>query len=125
MNMKQGMFIGVIAAFLILGFVSMQRAMPDAKSDRIYKAIEVYSPYKLEKRMGGLTIVDSRDGRKEKPSAADVLLRLDELDEVWGKKHLKIENDAVVVFGDNNQSIVKIHIQTPQEKAWVKKFYGI
>ena len=125
MNMKQGLFIGVIAAFLVLGFVSMQRAMPAAKEDRIYKAIKVYSPYKLEKRMGGLTIVDSRDGRKEKPSAAEVLLRQDELDSQWGKKHLMIQNDDVIVLGDHNQSIVKIHIQTPQEKAWVKKFYGI
>jgi len=125
MNMKQGMFIGVIAAFLILGFVSMKRAMPAAKADRIYKAIQVYSPYKLEKRMGGLTIVDSRDGRKEKPSAADVLLRLDELDAKWGKKHLKIEGSEVIVIGDHNQSIVKIHIETPKEDAWVKKFYGI
>ncbi len=125
MSIKQGIFIGLISAFLILGFVSMKRAMPVAKEDRIYKAIKVYSPYKLEKRIGGLTIVDSRDGRKEKPNAADVLLRLDELDEEWGKKHLKIEKDVVVVFGDNNQSIAKIYIQTPKESAWVKKFYGI
>ena len=125
MNAKQGIFIGLLFAFMVMGFVSMQRAMPSAKEDRIYKAIKVYSPYKLEKRMGGLTLVDTRDGRKEKPSASEVLLRLDELDKEWGKKHLKIIDNDVVVFGDHNQSIVKIFIETKEEKNWVKKFFGI
>ena len=125
MNAKNGIFIGVIFAAFILGFVALKQAMPEAKSDRIYKAIKVYSPYKFEKNMAGLTIIDTRDGRKEKPSNADVLLRMDELDQQWGKKHLKIVGDSVEVFGDNNQSIVKIFIESPQEKEWVKKFYGI
>jgi len=125
MNAKKGLFIGVLFAFLVMGFVAMQRAMPDAKEDRIYKAIKVYSPYKLEKRMGGLTIVDTRDGRKEKPSAAEILLRMDELDQEWGKKHLQVVENDVLVIGDNNQTIVKIYLETPEEKTWVKKFFGI
>ena len=125
MNAKQGMFIGVLFAFLIMGFVSMQRSMPNAKEGRIYKAIKVYSPYQLEKRMGGLTIVDSRDGRKEKPSASEVLFRLDELDKEWGGKHLKVVDTDVIVMGENNQSIVKIFIETPEERDWLKTFYGI
>jgi len=122
---KKIIFIGIIVSFFVMGFISMQRAMPAEKESRIYKAIKVYSPYKLEKRIGGLTIIDSRTGIKEKPSAAEVYLRLDELEKTWAKEHLRLENSDVVVLGDNNQSIVKIYIENDKEMSFVKSFYGI
>jgi len=125
MNAKKGVFLGFLFAFLVLGFVAMQRAMPAAKEDRIYKEIKVYSPYKLEKRIGGLTIVDTRSGSKEKPEAAEVLLRLDELEAKWGNRYLRVDGKQVIVLGDNNQSITKIFIETPKEREWLRKFYGI
>jgi hypothetical protein len=125
MSAKKGLFIGVIFAFFVMGLVSMQRAMPGAKEDRIYKEIRVYSPYKLEKRMGGLSIVDSRTGEKEKPSASEVFFRLDEVDKIWGKNHLKIEGNNVIVMGDNKQTIVKIYLENEKERKFVKTFYGI
>jgi len=125
MNVKQGIFVGVIFAFFVLGALSMQRAMPDTKEDRIYKAIKVYSPYQFDKYVGGLKIVDSRDGRVEKPTAADVLLRMDELDQEWGKKHLRIVENDVEIIGENNQTMTKIFLETEAEKNWVKRFFGI
>ena len=125
MSAKKGLFIGFLFAFFVLGLLSMQRAMPDNKEDRIYKAINLYSPYKIEKRIGGLTIVDSRDGSKEKPNAADFYHRIDEVNQIWGKEHLKIDGDNVVVLGDNKQEIVKIYLETPKEKKFVKSFFGI
>ncbi len=125
LNVKKMLFSGFIFAFLVMGYVSMQRAMPDAKEDRIYKAIRVYSPYKVEKRIGGLALIDSRTGTKEKPEAAEFYHRLDDLDTKWGKKHLKVENNDVLIMGENNQTIVKIFLETEKEKKWVKTFYGI
>ena len=125
MSAKKGLFIGFLFAFFVMGFISMQRATPEAKEERIYKAIKVYSPYKLEKRVGGLTIVDSRTGDKEKPEAAEIFHRLDEVDKVWGKKYLKVENNDVIVMGENNQTMVKIFMETAKEKKWVKSFFGI
>ena len=125
MNAKKGILLGIVFAFLVMGIIAMQRATPNQKSDRIYKAIKVYSPYTLEKRIGGLTIVDKRDGYKEKPSAAEVLWRLDELDAAWGKKHLKVEGQEVYVLGDNNQTITKIFIENNKERQFLKSFYGI
>ncbi|MEA2111252.1 MAG: hypothetical protein U9P71_04295 [Campylobacterota bacterium] len=125
MTPKKGLFLGFLFAFLVLGFVAMQRAMPDAKEERIYKAIKVYSPYKLEKITGGLAIIDSRTGEKEKPSAAEVLHRYDELDKEWGVKHLRVESGHVVVMGENNQSVVKIFIETEKERAFLQQFFGI
>jgi hypothetical protein len=125
MNVKKGLFIGFLFAFLVLGFVAMQRAMPESKEQRIYKAIKVYSPYKMEKIVGGLAIIDTRTGDKEKPSAAEVMLRYDELDKKWGHQHLRIEGDQVVVLGENNQSIAKIFIETQKERQFLNKFFGI
>ncbi len=125
MSAKKGLFIGFLFAFLVMGYVSMQRAMPETKENRIYKAIRVYSPFKVEKRLGGLTIVDSRSGEKEKPSAGEFYHRLDEVEKEWGKSHLLIDTNDVVVIGDNNQSVVKIYLETEAERKFVKTFYGI
>ena len=125
MTPKKGLLFGFLFAFFVMGFVAMQRAMPEAKEERIYKAIKVYSPYELEKRIGGLTIVNKQTGIKEKPSAADVLHRVDELEKIWGKTHLRVENNDVIILGDNNQTIVKIFIETKKEREFLKRFYGI
>ncbi len=125
MNVKKGFFFGLLFAFFALGFIAIQKATPDAKADRIYKEIKVYSPYKFEKRMGGLTIVDTRTGTKEKPNAADALYRMDELDQKWGRNHLRVEGNQLHVLGENNQTVAKIFIQDKQERSWLKKFYGI
>jgi len=125
MNVKKGLFLGMLFAFFVIGFIAMQKATPNAKPHRIYKEIKVYSPYKFEKTIGGLAIIDSRTGTKEKPDAADTLYRMDELDQKWGKNHLKIVENNVVVLGENNQTVTKIFLETKKEKDWVKKFFGI
>ncbi len=125
MSVKKGVFLGAIFAFFILGFVAIQKATPNKKEARIYKEIKVYSPYKFEKRMGGLAILNVKTGEKEKPNAADALYRMDDLDQQWGKEHLKVEGSEVVVTGDNNQTVTKIFIQTKKEREWLHSFFGI
>jgi hypothetical protein len=116
---------GVFTVAIIMGALSMQRSMPGHKEDRIYQEILVYSPYKMEKRMGGLEILDKRDGRKEKPSNAEVFHRMDELEQEWGKQHLRIVGSDLHIIGENNQTMVKIFIETPKEKEFLHTFYGI
>lgn len=125
MSMKKALIFGFFTAFLILGIVSMQRAMPDAKEERIYTAIKVYSPYTIEKKIGGFNIIDKRDGTKESPSSKEVFHRLDELEQKWGKEHLTIENNDVLIKGENNQTVARIFLETEKERAFVKRFYGI
>lgn len=122
---KRVFIFGLFAGFLIMGILAVQRALPDTKEERIYKAIKAYSPYTYEKRLGGLTILDSRDSDfKEKPSAADVLFRMDELDKTWAQTHLVVQNNDVIITKDDN-STVKIFMETPKERAFVKRFFGI
>ncbi|MDQ1268024.1 MAG: hypothetical protein QG560_667 [Campylobacterota bacterium] len=125
MNVKKALIFGFFTAFLILGMVSMKRAMPEAKEERIYAAIKVYSPYIVEKKVGGLTIIDKRNGEKESPSSKEFFHRVDELDKAWGKEHLRVENNEVLVMGENNQSVARIFIETEKEREFVKKFFGI
>ena len=125
MSMKKALIFGFFTAFLILGIVSMQRAMPDAKEERIYTAIKVYSPYTMEKKIGGFNIIDKRDGTKESPSSKEVFHRLDELEQKWGKEHLTIENNDVLIKGENNQTVARIFLETEKERAFVQRFYGI
>lgn len=125
MNMNKLLLIGFLIAFVIMGALTMQRSMPSHKEERIYNALKVYMPYKLDKYVGGLAIVDSRDGRKEKPSAQEVLLRLDELEREWGREYLKVEGDHVIILGENNQSVARVFIESPQERDFLKKFFGI
>jgi len=123
MSMKRALIFGFFTAFLILGALSLKRALPDAKEPRIYKAIQVYSPYTLEKRIGGLTIIDKRDGHKEKPSSAEVFHRLDELEREWGNKYVKIQGNDVVIIGENNNSVARIYLENEKERAFVQSFF--
>jgi len=123
MNMKKVLIFGFFTAFLIMGVLSMKRALPEAKEERIYKAVKIYSPYYLEKKIGGLYIVDKRTGEKESPSSAEVFHRLDELERNWGFNHVKIDNNDLLVIGENNQTIAKIYMETEKEKAFIQKFY--
>ncbi|HUH41892.1 MAG: hypothetical protein PHI38_01815 [Sulfurimonas sp.] len=125
MNVKKALIFGFFTAFLILGIVSMQRAVPDPKEDRIYLAIKEYSPYYIEKRIGGLTILDKRSDKKEKPDSSDFFHRLDELEKTWGKEHLVVENNELIVMGENNQSVARIMIENEKERAFLKEFFGI
>jgi len=126
MSVTKRVFIfALFIAFLVMGFVSMKRAMPQDKEDRIYAAIKVYSPYQLEKRIGGLTIISSRDAEfKEKASAAEILHRMDELDKQWAKESLSVEGSDVIVKTEDNTT-VKIFIETQKERAFLKSFFGI
>ncbi len=125
MSVKKGLIFGFFFAFLVLGVLSMKRAMPEAKEERIYKAIKVYSPYQLEKRMGGLTILNTQNGTKEQPASADIMHRLDEVQKEWGKSHLQVQNNEVIVSGENNQTVVRIFIENEKEREFLKSFYGI
>jgi hypothetical protein len=59
----------------------------------------VFTVYIKLKKIGGLTIIDSW---KEKLSVAEFYHRLDGVDKEWGNKYLRVENNDVLVLGDNN-----------------------
>lgn len=125
MKLKTALFFAVGILFFALGFMALQDGMPEPKETRIYEQIRAYSPYKLEKRVGGFTIVNKINGEKEKPSNAEVFHRLDELEQMWGRKSLTMQNDSVLIKDANASLVATIKCQNTKEKEFVKNFFGI
>lgn len=125
MNKKTLIFAFLAIFFFSVGFVAMQKGKPEPKSERIYALISEHSPYYLEKRVGGLSIVNKFTGEKEKPSASEVFKKLENLEKSWGKKHLKIEENSLLVVDENNTKKAELFFHTEDEKEWVKKYFGI
>ncbi len=125
MKLSNGLFLALTALFLFLGFQALQKAQPTKKSERIYKEIQKYSPYYLEKRVGGFRIMMRGSAEKEQPPVTEVFLRLEQLEEGWGKEHLKIDGNNLIVLDKNAKQIAIIPFKEASEKAWVKSFFGI
>lgn len=121
---KKGFLAGILLAALVLGVLVMKHAAPE-KKPAIYHDIHLYSPYVLQKRMGGLEIMDKRTGEIEKPSNQEVFLRLDELEAAWGKSHLRVEGDTLFILGDHQQTITQLHIENIQDRQFLQHFFGI
>jgi len=117
--------IGLLVGFFMLGFNALQEAKPEAKEERVYQALKAYMPYVLEKRLGGYSIVSKITGKKEKPPAAELFKRLDQLEKIWGKEHLKIEGNNLIVVDKNGTILGTIPFHFPKEKKWVKEFFGV
>jgi GTPase involved in cell partitioning and DNA repair len=123
MKFSNTFLIGLVVLFFVLSFQAYQDAQPTKKSQRIYKEIKKYSPYYLEKRIGGFKIMKKGSKVAEKPPIEEVFHRLETLEQGWGKEHLKIKNNILIVLDDNKQQIAEIKFQTPLEKKWVETFY--
>jgi hypothetical protein len=107
-----------------LGFNALQEAKPSKKNQRIYTFLEKYNPYYLEKRVGGFSILSKKDAIREKPPITEVFKRLEQLEQGWGMKNLKLKNNILYVY-DNDKQIAKIILKNNDEKQWVQKYYNI
>jgi len=125
MNKKTLIFTFLMLLFFSVGFIAMYKGKPAQKSERIYAMLQTEMPYVLEKRIGGFSIVSKITGEKEKPPASEVFRRLDELEKMWGKEHLNIMDNQLIVLGDTGMEKTKIAFHTEEEKAWVKRYFGI
>jgi len=125
MKVSNYFIIGLTILFFFLGFQSLQNAQPEKKNERIYNQLKVYMPYYLEKRVGGFQIMMKGSIEKEKPPITEVYLRLDQLEQGWGKEHLKIAGKDLIVMDKDGKEIAKIPFHLDDEKVWVKSFFGI
>lgn len=118
------LLLGFLVGFFIIGYVSFKDALPQDKNERVYSIIKPYLPYTIEKRLGGFTIIDKKTGDKEKPPASEALKFMDTLDKKWGKEFLKVEGNVLMILDENKHVIKQLEI-TPDEKAWIAKFFEI
>jgi len=122
---KNIVIFGVFAGFLIFAILTIKDATPEHKEKRIYTLIHKYSPYQLEKRFGGLSIIDKNSDKKEKPPSSVVLHRLDELEKQWASKYMTLKGNSVLIKDSKTNSITKIPLQSQKEKDFVIKFYNL
>jgi len=125
MTTKNLIFLSLIIGFILLGISAESK--PQVKSERIYNSIKPYMPYKLEKTLTGYAIISTqtKEKEKEKPPASQLWKRLDQLEQIWGEQHLKIENNELIILDDYNQTIKTIPIETPAEKQWLISFFNL
>ncbi len=88
-------------------------------------AIAPYFPYKLEKTLKGLKIVNTKTGESEEPSNSMVFKRVDELEKNWGKTHLKLEGANLIILDDNKKVIKKIYLNNKKAIKFVHKFFKL
>ena len=123
--MKKNLLIfAFFAIFMFLGITAMEDSLPSAKNERVYAILQKHMPYTLEKRVGGYSIVSNETGVKEKPPAKDLFLRLEQLEQQWGKEFLKLENNTLIILDKDKNKVDKIDLKTNEEINWVKEYFS-
>ena len=121
---KKLLLFAFFAIFMFLGIMALKEGMPTPKNERVYSILQKHMPYTLEKRVGGYSILSNVTGIKEKPPAKDLFLRLEQLEKMWGKDFLTLDNDILIVLDKNKNEVTKIELKTKEEKAWVKEYFS-
>jgi len=123
--MKKYLFPALAIALTFMMVMAFQQAKPTPKAP-IYKEVQKYSPYYLDKRFGGLQIMSKTDEKfKEKPTNMEVFHRLEYLEKEWAKTHLKIVENQVLISDKNGTEVVKLPIKTKEDSSFLHSFYGI
>jgi len=118
--------LALFAAFFALAILAFMSSKPSHKNERIYKAVQKYSPYYLDKRLGGLTIKNREDEKfKEKPTNMTVFQEFERLERTWGKKHLKIENNTLVIRDNNGTTQASIPLKSDKELTFIHNYYEV
>lgn len=125
MKSKNLLVVAFFIVFMFLGLMALKEGMPSPKNERVYTILEKYSPYVIEKRAGGFSIKSKITGIKEKPPAKDVFLRLEQLEQLWAKDFLRLDNNMLIVLDKNKKVVTKIFLKSKDEVEWVKEYFLI
>ena len=124
-NLNKYLPFALFLAFFFAGLVAFFQSKPSNKEARVYKIIKEYSPYYIEKRLGGLKILSKTNKDfKEEPSNKDFFKRYEELEKSWGKKHLRLKGDILEIV-DNNKTLKKVKLQNKKEINFIHRYYGV
>ena len=118
--------IALFAAFAFTALLAFFQSKPSPKNERVYKAVQHYSPYYLDKRFGGLTIMHKKDQTfKEKPTNMSLFKEFERLEREWGKDHLKMDGNTLLILDENGSIEARLPIEKPEELDFVHRYYGI
>ncbi len=125
-NLKKYLPIALLIGFILFGLSAFFQSKPSPKNNRVYKAVQKYSPYYMDKRFGGLTILNREDPEfKEKPNNMTLFKEFERLEKGWGKTHLKIEGTTLIILDNNGSQLSSLLLHTKEEIDFARQFYGI
>ncbi len=123
---KKYLPLALFLAFLVFGLDAFFQSRPAAKNERVYKTVQKYSPYYIEKRFGGLEILSKEDKEfKEKPNNMSFFKEFSHLEKVWAKTHLKLDGSTLVILDNNASEVAKLSLQNKKELDFVHNYYGL
>ncbi len=118
--------LALLLGFLIYGLDAFFQSKPSHKNARVYKSVQKYSPYYLDKRFGGLQIMNKEDPEfKEKPNNMTIFKEFERLEKAWGQKHMKLEGNTVHIFDNNGTEVSTLSLQNKDESDFVHHYYGL
>jgi len=125
-SMKKYLPVALLIGFILFGLDAFLQSKPSSKNQRVYKTVQQYSPFYLDKRFGGLQIKSKEDPEfKEKPTNMTLFKEFERLEKVWGKKHLKIKDNTLIILDNNGSQLSSLPLQTKEEIDFVHRYYGI
>ena len=123
---KKFIIFGLIAVFLFISIGALMTSKPADKNQRVYSIIKEYSPYYIQKRVGGLTIRNKLDKEfKQKPDNTEFFKLLETLERNWCEKYLSLENNTLSIKDANNTIVKTIELANEEEFLFVKNYYGV
>ncbi len=114
----------MLAAFVFTSLAFFIVNLPAPKNKRIYEAILPYFPYKIKKELGGIDIVDTRTGKDLDIANAKVYQAYDSFLRKWGKKHLALQGNTLLIVDDQGKVLKKLQLNQ-KERAWVEEFFKL
>ena len=125
-SLKKYLPIALVLGFFVFGLDAFFQSRPDAKNERVYKTVQQYSPYYLDKRFGGLQIMSKEDpDLKVKPTNMTLFNEFSRLEKEWAKTHLKLDNSNLIILDNNSTQISSLPLHTIEELDFVHEYYGI
>jgi len=123
---KKYLPMALFLIFLLFGLAAFFQSKPSAKNERVYKTVQQYSPYYLDRRFGGMQIMSKEDPEfKEKPTNKTLFNEFSRLEKHWAKTHLKIENSDLIILDNNGTQISSLPLHNIEEIDFVHQYYGI
>ena len=125
-SLRKYLPFALFAAFFALAILAFMSSKPSPKNERIYKAVQQYSPYYLDRRLGGLTIKNKEDENfKEKPTNMTLFKEFERLERSWGKQHLKLDNNTLLILDNNGTTLSTLPLHTEKEVQFIYHYYGV
>ena len=112
--------------FFLFGLNAFLESKPSSKNARVYKTVQEYSPFYIDKRFGGLQIMNKEDSSfKEKPNNMTFFKEFERLEREWGKKHLKLDNNTLLILDNSGKTKSTLPLNNKNEIEFVHHYYGV